>query len=155
ADYRSHADGPGQAAHGPDLLAGGQVVAGDAERARDHELFPTRHVPDHRRTVAAQEFGAIRPPDRLARPPVHGQQERALVVVLTEDHRAIDEDGRAAGAEVVLEGPHRLAPEQPAVAVVTEDAPRAEEADDALGVGGRAGLGVAADLVDLLERRVG
>ena len=76
-------------------------------------------------------------------------------MILAQDHPVSDQDRRTAGAEVVLERPHRPLPEELAGAVVAEEAARAEEADDAFAVGDGSGLGVAADLVNLLQRRAG
>ena len=140
--------------HRPQFLSRFQVITNHSQCGRNDHLFPTGDLPDDRRTIVAGKFGTVGLPDGSARLLVYSHQERVGVVVLNDDDAVVDNDRRRPGPEVVVERTHWQRPKFVAVAVVAEQAGRAEQAGDNLSVGHRTALRVAADLVNLLERAV-
>ena len=75
-------------------------------------------VPCDGRRETTRKLGAICLPDHFAGVLVDGEQERIDIVILVQNHEITHQDGRAARAVIVLEGPQRQLPQQLAAVVV-------------------------------------
>ena len=151
---RRGVDDAREAVERPQLPTVAQIVADQLQGAGDDELLLAVDFPDHRRRIAACETVARRLPGGLAVVLPHGQQKAVEIVILVQDHLAVDQDRRAGRAKLIAKRSQLFRPQRRAVQVVAQQAIAAEERDDALAVAGarrRRGAPFAVNLFELLD----
>ena len=134
-----------EAGGAPALLAGGEVVAHDAVRSRDHHLRRAL-ARDHERGRPGGGLVTVLAPALLAGRRVERDDEVGALVVPGDDERLAVDRGRGSFAEAIarLHLPELLLPEELALEVERVEPPRAEVGVEPLAVGEqrRRGVGV-------------
>jgi len=106
---------------GIDCMRCRHVHVSDSDiRAGDDDFGPAILGPYHGCRIASDSVGARGLPKEAAGGAIEGRHEAVDVMVLVQDDFAVEEDGRATGAELVPEGSQALLPQLVPFQVIAE-----------------------------------
>ena len=138
-DHRAGSDGcgnhdPRQPVDPPQTLAASRIVGAELQGAGNDDFGSAILCPHDRCRITADGVRSGGFPEEASGGTIEGRYEAVNVVVLVENNFALEDNGRAAGAILVPEGPHALLPELVSLQVVAKQTCTAEEDEQALAV---------------------